>query len=140
MTSRVLVAALCFGFFAVASSPVGAQTSTISVVLPVRAAAAQNRVLNAFVANGLVVDQAQGPVVRSAPYRFNPATLLVLTANLLEHDSTTTIILSGSFSTPSLGIKDEPLTESTSHLKGQLWSFLDKVSRGISPDSTRSAR
>ena len=124
--------ALGLGICASASRVSQAQdVRTIVVTLPGDVGAARSRVVAALVANGLVVAEAGGPVVRTTSYRFNPATFLVVTANLIQQDSTTTVVLSGTYSTPVLGIRDEPLTESRSHLKGDLWRLLATVADSV---------
>lgn len=110
----------------------GAQEArTITVTLPGDVAAASNRVVAALADRGITVADAQGAVVRSAPYRFNGATDVIVTANLIRRDSATTVILSGTYSIPTLGVREQPMTESTSRLKGQLWAWLEKIATKV---------
>ena len=138
VASRIMGLALCV--CAAAAGPVPAQSArTIEVTLSEKADSARNRVVTALIAQGLVVTQAQGPVVQTAPYRFNPATFVVVTVNLVEQDSVTRVVLSGAYSIPTLGVRDEPMTETTSRLKGQLWSWLKAIALKVQADPRGSS-
>jgi len=132
MPNRIVALAFGLSLCAAAADVLPAQAArTIEVTVRANADAARSRVVGVLVGQGLVVTIAQGPVVQTAPYRFNPATTVVLTVNLIEQDSVTRVVLSGTYSIPTLGVRDEPMTETTSRLKGQLWSWLKAIAEKI---------
>lgn len=127
------------GLFAVLTlaTRAGAQESrTLAVTVRGTMADANGRVVAALAEQGVAVAEAQGAVVRTAPYRFNPATDVVLIANLVQRDSTTTVIFSGTYSVPTLGVRDQPMTETTSRLKGQLWAWLTGIAKKVAATPT----
>lgn len=107
------------------------EAHTLTITVPGASTSVSNRVVAALAEQGVTVAVAQGAVIQTAPYRFNPATDVVLTANLVQHDSTTSVIFSGTFSVPTLGLRSQPMTASTSHLKGQLWAWLEAIAKKV---------
>ena len=140
MPNRIVALAFGLSLCAAAADVLPAQAArTIEVTVRANADAARSRVVGVLVGQGLVVSTAQGPVVQTAHYRFNPATTVVLTVNLIEQDSVTRVVLSGTYSIPTLGVRDEPMTETTSRLKGQLWSWLKAIALKVRSDSSSSS-
>ncbi len=93
MPNRIVGLVLCL--FAAAAGAAGAQAvHTIEVSVPGHVDSARTRVVNALVGQGLVVAEAQGQIVRTAPYRYDPATFIVVTVNLVEQDSVTRVVVS----------------------------------------------
>jgi len=113
------------------------EASTITVELRQPKAAAIERAKAALLANRFVIDEAagDGSVLKTAPYRYKNAILFTVRANTVGSDSSARVVLSGTYTIPTLHVKDEQLTQSTRGVKKELWAILSQVA-----DSIRAAR
>lgn len=137
MPNRIVGLVLCM--CASAAAAAGAQAvHTIDVTLPGTVDSARSRIVRVLVGQNLVVAEAQGPIVRAAPYRYDPATFITVTINLVGQDSVTRVVVSGTYSEPSIDIHDQPLLQTTSRVRGPLWNWLKRLALNVSSDSVAS--
>lgn len=111
------------------------EASAINLTLDISRDVAFQRAVQAFVAAGLTVTDANqaGGSITAGPDAFNPATQATFRAVVVGSDSSSTVILSGAYSIKTLGIRDERMTASPRGIKKELWAKLEAVARTLRP-------
>lgn len=135
---RLLLTAASLALAACASQPQpsaqnGASTHTIAVALAVPPADATRRVVEAFVAQGYAVasESASGSVVTTQPFKHDPATDVVLTANVVGADGGgSRVTLSAAYSVPSTGVRNEPAAPGGGR-RGAVWRRVEAVAEAL---------
>jgi hypothetical protein len=105
------------------------EVATLNVDLAEPKAAAVERAKAALLENQFVIDEASGDgsVLKTAPYRYKNAILFTVRANTVASDSGARVVLSGTYTIPTLHIRDEPVTKATRGVKKELWGILSAV-------------
>jgi hypothetical protein len=109
-------------------------TEGIEFELAVAQPDAFQKVLHSFFQFGLPITEAsQGAgSVSTGPYRFNSEMIATYHATVLGSGPTTTRIrLRGSFTAPTLGVREEPIRAAEYGFRAKLWRHLSRLARAI---------
>ena len=120
----VLAAFLAVGF---------QKASTITIDLRAPKQTAIERTKAALIGNGFAIYDAggDGSALRTAPYRYENAIRFTVRANTIGSDSSSRVVLSGTWAMPELNIHDQPVTPASFGIKKALWAMLSAVADSV---------
>jgi hypothetical protein len=104
---------------------------TLSITSPLPPAQTIAQLTTVLIAREYTIDRADGTAVVCAPRQYKNTTMFTLRSNVVPTAMGSTVVLSGTYDLPIMGVKDEPVEGNRPRLQGELWREMEAVGAAL---------